>query len=97
MSVAQQSRFVYLRNALLAVTSRADAEGLLAVLDSNILAERRRAIELHAIQCRDSRIGFEATNHYFYTPNDLAAKVLNCDYLTNEWLPAQRTRVAQLP
>ena len=27
------------------------------------------------------RIGFEATNHYLYTLNDLAEKVLNCDSL----------------
>jgi hypothetical protein len=29
----------------------------------------------------DSRIGFEATNHYFYTRTDLIEKMLNCRYL----------------
>jgi len=34
--------------------------------------------------CRqDSRIGFEASNHYYYTASDLMEKVLNCDFLKN--------------
>ena len=31
--------------------------------------------------CCDSRIGFEASNHYLYTANDLREKVLNCEHL----------------
>lgn len=27
---------------------------------------------------RDSRIGFEASNHYYYTANDLKEKILIC-------------------
>jgi hypothetical protein len=42
------------------------------------------ATTLHSIMRRDSRIGFEATNHYFYTANDLMEKVLNCEYLLAE-------------
>ena len=40
-------------------------------------AEIELARRLYAIQTNDSRIGFEATNHYFFTPMDLAEKVLN--------------------
>jgi hypothetical protein len=29
----------------------------------------------------DSRLGFEASNHYFYVPLDLVEKVINCNYL----------------
>ena len=29
----------------------------------------------------DSRIGFEASNHYYYTLNDLAEKVITCQYI----------------
>ena len=39
---------------------------------------------LHEIARQDSRIGFEAANHYSYTPNDLKEKVIQC-----EWLRAQ--------
>lgn len=58
-----------------------------------VLDERTRAIvgeeielakTLYTIMRRDSRIGFEATNHYYYTANDLVEKVLNCEHLLEE-------------
>ena len=48
------------------------------------------ARRLHAIQSRDSRIGFEASNQYYYVPVDLAEKVINCHDLLTRWLPAMR-------
>ncbi|OGV66643.1 MAG: hypothetical protein A3K19_03860 [Lentisphaerae bacterium RIFOXYB12_FULL_65_16] len=36
---------------------------------------------LHGLVLQDSRIGFEAANHYSYTANDLKEKVLNCESL----------------
>ena len=45
-----------------------------AILNEEIeLAQR-----LYRVMRRDSRIGFEASNHYYYTANDLKEKVLNC-------------------
>ena len=41
------------------------------------------AKRLLAVVYRDSRIGFEASNHYYYTDNDLKEKVLNCEDLKN--------------
>jgi hypothetical protein len=38
------------------------------------------ARELHEIAGRDSRIGFEASNHYFYTQQDLLEKMLACRF-----------------
>ena len=54
--------------------------------DKKIMAECAKeelklAVELHHICRRDSRIGFEASNHYLYTLNDLREKVLNCRYI----------------
>ena len=57
-------------------------------LEALIRAERAGALRLHAIQTHDSRIGYEASNHYFYVPMDLAEKVLNCDALLADWIPA---------
>jgi len=34
--------------------------------------------ESKALAERDSRIGYECSCHYFYTPQDLREKVLNC-------------------
>jgi hypothetical protein len=37
----------------------------------------------YAIAREDSRIAFEASNHYYYRPLDLVEKVLNCHYVIN--------------
>lgn len=46
-----------------------------------IAADSKLAVRLHALQSEDSRIGFEASNQYFYVPLDLAEKVINCQWL----------------
>ena len=65
-----QIRFVRLRNA-------GKKMECLPVLDEEIELAKR----LLAVVNRDSRVGFEASNHYYYTANDLKEKVLNCEYL----------------
>lgn len=74
-SVAQQCRTVLARDA-----------GDLPALRQCCATEARLAIRLHALQSRDSRIGFEASNQYYYTPHDLVEKVINC-----RWLAARIT------
>jgi hypothetical protein len=46
-------------------------------------AETTLTMRLHALQSRDSRIGFEASNRYDYTPHDLVEKVINCHWLSS--------------
>jgi hypothetical protein len=46
-----------------------------------LLAEIELARRQHKLQSLDSRIGFEASNHYFYVPLDLVEKVVNCRWL----------------
>jgi len=65
-SVANQVEFVLVRGH-----DAGRARELLA--DEEALARR-----LFDLADADSRIGFEATNHYFYRPLDLVEKVLNC-------------------
>ncbi len=45
------------------------------------LAVRERALALvqYAVTRDESLIGYEASNHYYYTPADLLEKVLNCE------------------
>jgi len=71
-SSANQARFVLARRA--GARQRAKLE---SVLKDEIALARR----LHDIQSRDSRIGFEASNQYYYVPVDLLEKVLNCRHL----------------
>jgi len=91
-SVAQQTRFVAARNALAQTTSLHEAQGLIEQLEQLLRSEMDLAVRLHAIQTRDSRIGFEATNQYYYVLIDLVEKVVNCRDLLDRWLPAERAR-----
>ncbi len=89
-SVANQSRFVLARQALARSKSASDARPHLDELERLLRAELALARRLHILQCRDSRLGFEASNQYYYVPADLVEKAINCDYLLEEWLPACR-------
>ncbi len=91
-SVANQSRFVRARGALNQAKSAVEAAPHLTELERLLHLELAFATELHALQSRDSRLGFEASNHYFYVPMDLAEKVLNCHDLLARWLPTVRAR-----
>ena len=81
-SVGNQIRFVLARDALrLPDLSSNDRQGLHDQLHKLLDHEITLARELFILAQKDSRIGFEASNHYFYVPNDLVEKVINCDFL----------------
>ena len=94
-SVVNQSRFILARDALAKAATRTEAAPLLTELERLLQGEIRLAQQLHTVQCADSRIGFEASNQYYYVPADLVEKVLSCRDLLDRWLPAQRARWAQ--
>lgn len=73
-SSANQARFIMVRDS-------ADLEPALRAQTLAAIAEReiQAARELHQLQVADSRIGFEATNQYYYVPIDLVEKVLVCE------------------
>ncbi len=87
-STASQIRFILARNALLSGSLKgnerqAQIDGIRQAATTEIQTAKR----LFTLVCRDSRIGFEASNHYYYLPLDLVEKVINCDYVLNTWLP----------
>jgi hypothetical protein len=86
-SVANQTRFVYLRNKLEKINNPDSAIEILSVLKKTLTDEISLAKHLYYIQSHDSRIGFEASNQYYYIPGDLVEKVINCRYLVDFWLP----------
>lgn len=88
-TVSNQALFVQTRDALKTAKPE-EAEGLIGLLESLLRDELSLARRLRELQAEDSRIGFEASNHYFYVGNDLAEKVLNCQDLLDRWLPAER-------
>jgi hypothetical protein len=67
-----QIRFVRLRTT-------GNSVEIQRILDEEIELAKRL---MEVVKC-DSRIGFEASNHYYYTVNDLKEKVINCEYLKN--------------
>ncbi|MEO7677102.1 MAG: hypothetical protein ABIV39_10105, partial [Verrucomicrobiota bacterium] len=87
-SAANQSRFIQARRTLAAASDAKQSRPALHLLETTLQNEMALAKKLHALQQRDSRIGFEASNQYYYVPNDLAEKVLNCHDLRSRWLPA---------
>ncbi|HNW07772.1 MAG TPA: hypothetical protein PKM81_08625 [Verrucomicrobiota bacterium] len=91
-STANQARFILARRRLQAAGSTAEAQAAGVELEELLRAEMRLARRLHVLQTRDSRIGFEASNQYYYVPVDLAEKVINCQDLLTRWLPAARRR-----
>ena len=89
-SVANQARFVRDRDLVAKTKDRVESERLVVELEQILRRELALAKRLLTIQSRDSRIGFEATNHYFYVPIDLVEKVLICRDLLDRWLPSLR-------
>jgi hypothetical protein len=88
-STCNQARFVQNRQALATAKTATEARPRLQALRQLLTEEAALAQRLHAVQSRDSRIGFEASNQYYYVPLDLAEKVLNCRYLLDHWLAEQ--------
>lgn len=91
-STSNQGRFIMARRLVAKAKDPAEARRAVQTLEAVLREEIVLARRLQAIQARDSRIGFEATNQYYYLGVDLGEKVLNCHHLLSYWLPAQRAR-----
>ncbi len=89
-SVANQAQFVTLRDQLSAEKDKTKATRLVPQLETILRKEIVLAKRMAQLQGNDSRLGFEASNHYFYVCNDLAEKVMNCRDLLDRWLPEVR-------
>lgn len=72
-STWNQIRFVMHRDAWQARRQESDRQALLAIIE----AEQAIVLDLIRLRGNDARIGYESSNHYFYTLNDLAEKLLN--------------------
>lgn len=90
-SVANQVRFIMARDSLRSCTlGKTAVEAKIKVIEDIARDEMQLARQLYLISKEDSRIGFEASNHYYYFPLDFVGKVINCEYILNTWLPAVR-------
>lgn len=73
-STANQFEFYQLRDAPRTAESTARMREL-------VRAEMDLARRLYPLAQQHSVIAFEASNHYYYRPADLAEKILNCQYI----------------
>lgn len=95
-SAAHQARFVLAREEAM-VSSNPDAvRRALNWIEAVLRGEMDLAIRMHTLQTADSRIGFEASNQYYYVPLDLVEKVVVCRDLLERWLPAERERLRDM-
>jgi hypothetical protein len=69
------------RNELAATTDKDRQTQLRQTIQELLDLEIAAAGQLYRIAATDSRIGYEASNHYFYVPHDLIEKILNCRHL----------------
>ncbi|QEC54143.1 hypothetical protein FRZ59_03160 [Anseongella ginsenosidimutans] len=89
-SIVNQVQFTGIRDRLPEMAAQEKQQALRkleAILKEEIILARR----MNELQGLDSRLGFEATNHYFYVSSDLTEKVINCRYLLDRWLPSIKT------
>jgi hypothetical protein len=80
-----QIAFVRLRNLLNSDLPARNRVEICMRIFSVIDEEIEIAKALYDIASRDSRIGYEASNHYFYTLQDLVEKVICCEYVRQEY------------
>jgi len=99
-TVANQTRFVLARSALLAKEGPlkpSEREARLGEIRKILRDEIATARRLYVLAKQDSRIGYEASNHYYYLPIDLVEKVVNCRYVLDEWLPRMEQAAGRSP
>ena len=84
-SSANQAKFILARDKLLVASDPVEQQRLrqqmISLLDDEINLARR----LYRLAIADSRLGYEASNHYFYVPFDLVEKVINCVQLREQY------------
>ncbi|MRS65309.1 hypothetical protein GJJ30_28690 [Larkinella terrae] len=87
-SIALQARFTQIRDQLATGNlPKKDWQEMVSLLETILKKEIQLAKQMARLQAQDSRLGFEASIHYFYVCNDLAEKVINCRNLLENWLP----------
>lgn len=82
-SVANQIQFYLLRDEL-PITSPQRRAVLRKRMIQLAQDEKKLALLQYEVASGESLIGYEASNHYYYTPVDLLEKILNCNQVIDE-------------
>ncbi len=82
------AKVVYVNIKSMAVQTRynlARDEGRKDEIPALLAEEGRLARQLYALAASDSRIGYEASNHYYFTQNNFIEKIINLDKMEKEF------------
>jgi hypothetical protein len=82
-STANQVEFYLLRDGLPQMTVEEKGRSRKRMIEI-IRQERDLSRAQYFVARNESLIGYEASNHYYYTPLDLVEKMLNCEYLEQQ-------------
>jgi hypothetical protein len=83
-STANQVRFIMARDSLRSCNlEQEEVESKIRLIEDLARDEMQLARQMYGISKEDSRIGFEASNHYYYFPLDFVEKVINCEFILN--------------
>ena len=79
-SVLHLTRFVRARNAIMEGETTLDGKDAKEVMLRALDDGENNTINAIRVQSKDSRIGFEASNHYNFSRQNLLEKLINIDY-----------------
>lgn len=91
-SCVNQARFVQARESWRQAQSASERDAARARMREVVAAELATARRLLPFALADSRIGYESSNHYFYVPQDLMEKILNCREILGELKAGEKER-----
>jgi len=79
-----QIEFVRIRNRYFTATAEETRLQSGRELIAIVREESNNVLQLYNLVMKDSRIGFEASNHYYYTAQDLKEKLVNCSFILEQ-------------
>ncbi|BBI33895.1 hypothetical protein [Cohnella abietis] len=79
-----QIEFVRARNRYAATKQEGTRLKTCRKLIEIVCEETNNVLQLYNLVITDSRIGFEASNHYYYTVQDLKEKIINCSFIIEQ-------------
>lgn len=72
-----QTKFVRLRDKYIVEKNSETIKELIELIEE----EKEIAKKVYKIMCRHPEVGFEATNHYYYSKGMVMEKIINCNWL----------------
>jgi len=83
-SVANQCHFIIERNLLKTTMGNKEKQLVQSRINAVLDEEIKLSSELFDLTTLNPMIGFEASNQYYYVPQDLVEKIINCEFVRKQ-------------